>query len=123
MSGLHTFCKPCAAKLQLQWTLLPILGKRPCDGCGTIVGYDFVRPSPGQPVLQWGPLLAPYTYVWAYDVWPITWGLAMKDNYGNHVHEWSTTYHNYQTGERHETCRCKEKRKRSADSSSTDQEK
>lgn len=93
---LFTLCRSCAAKLHIFETLLPSLGARPCVGCGTTVGYD----------RQTGKLVAPYTHIWQWWAWPIAWGIAMQDNYGSHVHEWTTTYWNGMTGETRQNCRC-----------------
>lgn len=108
---LFTTCRPCAAKLQINWTLLPALGARPCAGCGTTVGYETTPVKiDGGYIPNFGRLIAPYTHFWQWDAWPIAWGLALQDNYGEHIHEWSHTYANFQTGERREQCRCGEKR-------------
>ncbi len=108
---LFTLCRPCAAKLQIFETLLPALGARPCAGCGTTVGYEVTRQKAGD--IQWplfGRLIAPYTHFWQWAAWPIDWGIALQDRYGEHVHEWSTNYADFTTGARRDSCRCKEQR-------------
>lgn len=108
MSTLRTLCRSCAAALGIYETLLPLLSVRPCEGCGTSVGYEASRDERGFPL--WGRLVAPYTHIWQWWAWPISWGLSLQDTYGTHAHEWSTTHANYQTGDRRESCRCREQR-------------
>lgn len=84
---------------------------RPCEGCGTIVGYEYTRGEPGQ-MGTWGRQIAPYMEMWRNRMWPVALGLALQDFAGAHVHDWRSTYHNFQTGESREQCRCGEKRTR-----------
>ena len=109
-------CDACATLVGLRETFLMIVGARPCEGCGTTIGYEFTRESVPTvdggtfDVPRWGRLVANCMQMWRTKMWPVALGIAIQDFAGAHVHDWSVTYWNGMTGEQREMCRCREQR-------------
>ncbi len=87
-------CEACAEKVGLRETFMMIVGKRPCEGCGTPIGWNWTL-EPAQDVDGRackvpciGNKVAECMQMWRNKMWPVAFGIGLQDFAGAHVHEW-----------------------------------
>lgn len=109
-------CTACADRVGLRESFLMLIGARPCEGCGTTIGYEVMHcelPAVGGGTVnvpQWGRQIARCMQMWRTKMWPVAVGIAVQDFAGAHVHDWQVNSWNGETGEQRESCRCREQR-------------
>lgn len=120
--GHAWLCRDCADNIGLHSTFLMISSARPCEGCGTVIGYEgVVEPKEvmgeeKRTINVWRPtrLVAPYMEMWRNQMWPVAFGIALQDFGRAHVHEWrmgmwSAEMPDGRRNYRQQACRCGEK--------------